>query len=497
MQPSPEPTQVLGLLNASALKVTRDLVRGTTIYEGNVVAEFGQSKLFGDRLELDEILKTAHASGKVLVKDPEGQLTATDLYLSWGKDQNDLSATEIVVDLSGLHLRASQARISGQVYTFDRVFFTASNEKTPSYDIRASRIIYEPKVSIRLEHPRLDLFGVAVLALSKQKVSQAPGASGLGYPTATYRSDYGYGLTYGLGYAVDKLTVASFGFDVFTKRVPSYGAQVSHSLLAPGTSNQGDPSSEAYTDDRFSYGYFDYVAVGSPDAEFNLLGQNRNSIGISGYFNRLAVGRREEGKYTEPIEIALIRGGHLGGLTQLSHFRLQTIRSSDTGPFITRPQVDTSVEIPKLKLSEALWSVNRLDGSGNLGDHAYGWIRGQMGLFYKPNSVMTLGAAKIFSGESGVPDFPADRLFMNGGYHVRADLDFGATGFSYMLKFRNGGREYDNEYIVTQVAGPLNLSLTYRGFPSEYRIGIGLRIGTFLKSLSKRQNHDFATVPSR
>jgi len=225
-QLSGTPVASHGLLDVTAKSVTRDLIRKITVYDGNVVAKIGVTKVTAEHLELDEIQLTARAVGKAILTDPEGTISAAEIFVCWLPGQQGAKALGISANLTGLQLKASSAVIKDSVYQFDNVFVSGSNARHPIYDLRATRITYSPGVSIVYQNPKLDLFGQQVLATKTQKVSLSAGANQINLPTATYRSDYGYGLTYGLGFPIRNLTSASFGFDIFSKRLPSYGAQL-------------------------------------------------------------------------------------------------------------------------------------------------------------------------------------------------------------------------------------------------------------------------------
>jgi hypothetical protein len=131
-------------------------------------------------------------------------------------------------------------------------------------------------------------------------------------------------------------------------------------------------------------------------------------------------------------------------------------------------------------------TIGRVDTSQFLGKNGFGWVRAFAGLYFEPTPLLRVAGGVVTSKSFGTPDFFFDQLTAERGFHLRADLNLGATQISYLTKYDTRLKWYDREYIISQVAGCFEPFILYRQFPSDYRFGLRLRLDNFYDILQRR-----------
>jgi hypothetical protein len=144
-----------------------------------------------------------------------------------------------------------------------------------------------------------------------------------------------------------------------------------------------------------------------------------------------------------------------------------------------------SIGLPLWQFDPNLFCLSRIDTNYFAGN-GYGWVRGIMGLVYRPVSRWSLSAAGFSSIDAGHSLYLIDQLDAAHGYILRTDVNLGPTKFSYLTKFNPSLGWYDREYTVSQVAGAIEVFLISRRYPNEYNLGFRLRLDEFYDVIRRR-----------
>lgn len=421
------------------------------------------------------------AEGNVLLTDPDGTVKASRLEFNW--DLKTGSATDVEAKIAGVLIKAREALIAPGRYEL----LDAEGTSCPDiYYLRSRRVVIRPAEKAVIERPRFSVGPLRLPTLPNQSVSMDQRVTGFRLPTLSFRRGVGMGITWNSGILLDTRTALTAGFNVFPETLPSYGLEIARSDVPP-TRSTGLISPRSELSERFSYGYFENVTIKSPENEAGYLSAQRSTISLGSYWNQRALTRTGEARFSKLIDVAYERGGKRGDIAAVGQLRAQHIRQDD-GPFRSRLVAQAAVGLKPLAPAHGLSSLVRLDLRADLSeDSTFGWARLQLGAIFQPTRQIRIGAAYMLGAETGRAEFEVDRLYSTNAFHARADLDLGPTKVSYLAKYDFERKKwYDREYSISQVMGCLEPYVLWRQFPSDYRIGLRLRIDDFLGLLSRR-----------
>jgi hypothetical protein len=511
---APAPSAVVQQQPASTQRIDEDLivthhgftydpVTKTTIYTGGVVATYGLTTIRAERLELymGEAEQRGRATGNVTLEDPEANMSAEDLEFTWKTGARRGSAKNIRIQIGHAHIRAKEAILTPELWTFNEVEGTNCPQY---YWVKSPRLTLEPGKKGKLEDPSLHFFGRKLITLPDRNFNLDPRTQGVSIPSINFRRGQGLGVSWDAGFLLNEFTNLYANAGAFKGSYPGYGitatrtnisATKASAIITPGTE----------IGERFRFGYLESIEVDSPSQELRFLRTPRQSVSVSSVWNQGVGGRTFETSVSKALEGVYEVGGVLGGknvtrtdpdgektttleggLSYLGQVRLQHIRERG-GPFVSRAIGSGSVELPSIQLGPKLSTLTRIDTSQYLGKNAFGWVRGSAGLVYEPIPQLRLAGGLVVSKSVGTPDFQFDRLVAEQGFHLRADLNLGPTQISYLTKYDRTLKWYDREYIISQVAGCFEPFILYRQFPSDYRFGLRLRLDNFYDMLQRRQ----------
>jgi len=139
-----------------------------------------------------------------------------------------------------------------------------------------------------------------------------------------------------------------------------------------------------------------------------------------------------------------------------------------------------------VEIARNLRTLSRIDTDIFLGETNYEWVRGLAGLSYSPIHQLRFSGGAYYSQDSGTPYYPIDPLYSRVGYEARVDFDLGPTKFSYLQKYDDSMKWFDKEYTVSQVVGCFEPYLLYRQNPSDYQLGLRLRLDNLTDLLTQR-----------
>lgn len=151
-------------------------------YDDNngIVTATGDVQLLreGNRLRADKVVWNrrtgeVQASGNVSAIDPEGNIAVGDEIQITDSLKDGLVSNLLLVMQQGGRLAATKGQRAGTIYTLDHATYSPCAvegadgcPKTPSWQIKAVKVIYSPeRKRVSYRNARLELFGLPILAL--------------------------------------------------------------------------------------------------------------------------------------------------------------------------------------------------------------------------------------------------------------------------------------------------------------------------------------------
>jgi lipopolysaccharide export system protein LptA len=464
-----------------------DPVTDVFTFERGVVARYGPTTVRAERLVVDRRLRKAQATGNVRVEDPEAELSADNLDFSWDPLKRTGHAENVRARLANVNISAREANISPERWELLDVAGSSCGQRTPLYQIRTRRLVVTPGRSGRAERPNVYLLGRRILTLPDRSFSLDPRTQGFQFPAISYRRDGQVGVSWNSGFLVNSQTNLALNFSTFPNVRPGYGIIATRTFLpAEKSTDIVTPSSEF--SERFRYGFLENIQVRNPDQERRFLRTNRKAVSIASQFNQGVVGRRIDLSFSKPLEVV----GELGGAFRgdggyLTQARLQAIQRGGES-VNTRAVLIGSALLPSYSIAPGLNTLVRLDTTSFVGDDLFGWVRGLVGVTYKPLRQVTLSGGAVLAGEFGTATYrEIDPLYAKDGYVMRADVDLGTTRVGYMQKWDRRLGMYDREYYASQAIGCLEPFVLYRKYPGEYQLGLRFRLDEFYDLLRRRE----------
>ena len=470
-----------------------DPVRQIVVYTDGVAARFGPTIVLSDRLEIHhaEGEKYAIATGNVRLDDPEGSLKAHSLTLWYGPtkgpDGQIAVADRVQIEIAGVTASAESAVIKPDRWEFLNVEGTSCKRPVPLYTLRSKKVVILPGREARVERPRIRVLGLDLGSTPTRRFSLDRRDPGLQLPSVGFEPGAGFGVSWKSGLLLDDSSIVLGDFSTFPKRYPSYSATYARTFLPVEVSNAQIVARSELVE-RFNWSYFDNIQVGTPTSSRGFTHKLRNAVTAQTIWNTSSSARLDRERFSKAVDLVYERSGPVGGFGTNLQVRAQSIRRVGE-EFVERALVAGTISAPPLQLARGLSTDVRADLFGIAGErNAFGWIRTQAGIVYEPIPQFRLGAAFISAGETGTPDFVADRLVSRHAFHARADLNLGPTKISYLAKYDYDRKSwYDKEYSISQVVGCLEPFLVRREFPRQYALGVRFRFDDFFSLLERRK----------
>ncbi len=446
-------------------------------------ATYGPTTVSAQQILLDLESGEGEATGAVVLSDPEGTVTAEKLSFSW---IDHTGRAERVRFELGLHIAVAASSIDVQPHRWKLKDVSATNfaGDPPLYVLESPSVTIVPGRSALVKKPRFKLFGNTVLSSPwDARFTLDPREQGIPLPTISVREDGDFGFRWKGSRMIGAQDALSFRAKVYENRAPYYGIQLSRSTVGRAMTPIV-PQSEF--DTPFSYGYFDFVGVDSPEAEATSLGALRNTYSIGTEWNRRASARRGDQLFDKPVELVWEVGDTRFGVPMRGSLRAQRVvgETHDVNRLLT----SGALLAPSYEPLPGVRTHLRGDWFGTARDGGrYGWANLQAGATYQPWKELRLGGAYLLTEEFGTPDFLEDRPFTNRAWHVRGDLTLPSTSLSVLFKYDADRRRwFDTEYRIAQVIGSIVASVTVRGFPDSLQLGLELRLDELLRRLEGR-----------
>lgn len=481
-----------------------DTVRLIDTYEEGVVAKYGPTTITADRMEIHhaEGEKFGIARGNVHVDDPEGTIDA-DYVTFWygpnkGPDGQQAVASNVRIQVENITMRAEYAVIRPERWELYNVEGTNCRRRpVPLFTIKSKKIVLIPGKQGTAYRPHITVLGKDVLGLPTRRFSLDRRSPGIQMPSLSYKKDAGLGIAWSSGLLLDDESVLLGSFSSFPRQLPGYSLVYARSFV-PADLTTTKIAARDELDERFSWSYFDDIRITKPESSSGFAGRVRNSITAESSWNTGSTARLETEHFSKALDVAYEHSGPAKGFGFYWQVRGQAIRrEGEDESFISRGLATATLQVPKFNFSPKLFTDIRFDVSGKGGGAgAFGWVRGQAGLIYRPIPQLTLGAAYVAGAQGGRPDFVSDELVSKNAMHLRADINLGPTQISYLAKYDVNGRGwYDKEYSISQVVGCLEPFITRREFPRDYVLGIRLRFGNLFDMLQRRKQTRTKPVP--
>lgn len=482
----PHIRQVYGDLTVEAQ--TAIFTKGQVTFEKGVRATFASEVLTADTLTLYPPDEKGVASGHVILHDPAGLLSADDLNFSWKPGAKGGTGQNAHLDLAGVMIDAqTYESIPGNPPTeiFTNVVGTScARERTPLYTIHSPKVIFIPGKEGIIRHPTLYLFGRRIITLPTHHFTLDPRVKGIPLPGLAFGKGK-FGILWAPSEFIDSRTALSMNVRAFRGEHFTADAYASRSFLSADKSTTLiTPHSDL--SERFTTSYFDSIRVAGPDVGQSNLRASRNVLSVGSSWNHSSTNDRFHDIYSKLLEGVYEVGGPVGRYGYQASVRAQDIRINDD-PFHARLVGAGSLGSPSYRIRDNLFATARLDASSFLGPTAFGWLRGEAGLYTTPTKWLTLAAGYGHGIEAGKALFPADRLVIRSEAMGRADFNLGPRQLSLLFKRDFDRGKWYREYKISQIVGCLQAFVVARQFPRSYQLGVTLRIDDFLSILHSRK----------
>ena len=465
--------------------ISEDPKRQKWVFENGVRIEMGVTTVTADHLEVDLSNQTGSARGHVRVYDPAGTVDADNLELRWMLNGQHAHAEHAFLRVGSSRLKAGSADLGPDLWVFHDVELTTSRAQPAWYEVHSRTLTIKPGKTGKIEKPSLYILGTKILTFPTRNFNLDRRSEGLTIPGFNYNHQYGLGVSWGGGFLLDHRTDLAFALGIFPTARPGYGATITRSLLQDSESSRIlTPFSDL--GERFSYGYLENISISSPESEEAILKSPQKSIAVDSVWNQSLSDRGTSAPFSKAAELVYEVGGGAGSIGYVSQLRTQMIREFGQA-YQERAILVGDIGLPPVAILPHLRTISRIDSDLFFGRQQYGWARGFLGLAFSPVPQLRLSTGGYFSGAAGNAQYAIDPLYSKTGYSVRADLNLGPTKFSYLQKFDGHLGWFDKEYVFSQVVGAFEPFILYRKNPSDYQLGLRLRLDDLTDLFNKRK----------
>ncbi len=457
---------------------------GVDAFDQGVTVRFDVSTITADHVEVDQTQRHAKASGHVHLDDPVATVDADNLEIWWSPDARRGYAENAIIKIGSSTIKARTLDIGPKEWVLTDAVGSTSRAHPAWYEVHSRKVIIKAGKDGKIVKPTLYILGQKIVTLPDRSFNLDQRSEGLTFPGLNYRQDQGLGVSWGGGFLLNHSTDLAFSFGAFPTSLPGYSVSVAHSLLPDEKpTTLITPASDL--GERFFYGFLDSVAVSTPTSEDRYIRSPRESVSADSVWNQTTPERDIADSYSKSLEGVYEQGGAVGPFGYMAQGRIQSIRELGQ-PFTDRALLVGTLAPPAINLAPNLRTLLRVNTNVFLGSSEYGWVRGEAGLSYLPLKQIRLSAGAYFSQDAGMPTYAIDPLSQKNGYVMRADFDLGPTKISYMLKYDDSQKWFDREYCISQVVGCFEPFLLYRQNPSDYQLGLRLRLDDLTDLITKR-----------
>ncbi|MHB8635422.1 MAG: hypothetical protein ACYC96_03000 [Fimbriimonadaceae bacterium] len=458
----------------------------------NAVLSYGATVVTADQIDIYPNGKgggeagTGFAHGHVQLSDPIGTLSADEATFNWINHTGE--ASNAVIQVEGVHITAARVQIGRAQWTLEEVRMGVARGRPIAY-ATASRAVVRPGTGITFYSFEPDLLGMRMGGVHHLDIgfNTERGLGGDRYPSPSWSGDGGFGARYLPRYLINDRTAVAGAVTVTQSALPSYSLEFARSYLAAGEAH-GLVVPGSDLDPRFAFGYFDGVGIDSPTQEHEEISYRRFNVGVGAFYDVQAFDRKGNEVFAKPFEATAERAfGMPKGyalLTDNTFEQVHVLGGSDHDRYLNL----TTVAFPLIRLAPTLTSRFRIDEAAYLNpSSAFGWAHAQLGLIYRPNERLRVGAAYNAAKQFGAALYQSDELYSLDSLDLRTDVQFGPHRVSLLAKYDADRRRwYDAEIAVFQTVGPLQFFARYRSFPSQVVFGGEVRLDSVINELQKR-----------
>jgi len=461
-----------------------DFGSGKWTFDNGVIVDYDVTEVRADHVDIDVKGQVGSASGHVQLDDPVATVRASKLEFSWNPTGRHGHADDADVHLGSTHIKAKTLDLGPTLWVMTEVEITTSRANPPWYELHTPYMTIKPGQSGRMKKPTLYLLGHKIVTGPDRSFNLDQRSEGLTFPGLNYSRQYGLGASWGGGFLLNHATDIAFSVGAFPNTRPGLGISVSKSFLSD-TKPTALLTPESDWGERFSHGFMDNIAVSTPESADRYMRSPRQTISVDTVWNQFLIDRGTNNTYNKAGEVVYELGGPLGAYGYVSQFRLQTLQEFGT-PLVTRGEFVDALGAPAIKLTSNLRTLARIDSDVFVGGHEFGWVRGFAGLSYLPIPQLRVSGGGYYSQQAGSPQYPIDPLYSKAGFALRADLNLGPTKLGFLQKYDETGKWFDKEYTISQVVGCFEPYLLYRKNPSDYLLGLRLRLDNLTDLMSQR-----------
>lgn len=477
-------------LTIEAMEITENLETGLVRASGGVVATFGETKLTANELVIDQLKESFTATGDVVMHDPEGELSAQSFTYGWTSatgSGDDVKLRVGTVSISGGHMAVKPgATPEKRIYQIENASLMLTDLGS-SNGLTAERLTIYPGERAVAERVTFNVLNVPIGPISTYTFNLDERVSGFNLPEITNRRGLGLGITINGSFLIDKQNAFAYSMGVFPSAYPSWEGRVIRSFL-PSDEDPSQISPRSDLGERAERSYLSDVRVNSLEEEYNYLRSPKDRISIATAFNVQTYGREPEAKQvSKAFEVTYERGNKYGAFGYLATLDFHRIRPDGQSGWTDRLYGIFTVGGPKVEISPGLFFTSRADMIGTLSeDNAFAIARAEAGLVAKIGDSLTIGGAYVLAEEMGQPDFDFDQLGYGNALHGRIDLRFEGLKLSVLTKYNLRTHDwFDTEYELAYAMGSFEPFLVRREFPSDFRIGVRLRLDSFRSLLDR------------
>lgn len=432
----------------------------------------------------------AYAIGKVQITDPDIDVSVSEVWFSFDEKNKPTDsvarAKNFYTKVDTAWIRAESAELIGTVWYMKNLSFSTSDRKTPYYQVNARELVFEPGKRGTARKVRFEVLGTSLPTIPSATFSLDQRRRATQLPQISVRQREGVGVAWGGNFELGANSQLTTNIGAFPRIIPTYDLQVAFSKIPAKESGFNQLRSMDDFGERSMFSFFGNIFVNSIQNPKEIMDVKRNLFTVGTAVNVGTFGRVTDFQktYTRFFEAVIERGGKQGNWATFFQTRAQYVgeQGGDRTPRLatTASFASPITELGRLKLGA------RFDFAGFLDQNNHAWFGGEGGVSYSANRFLDLSVGAYGYQNIGTPFFAGDQFQSNQGYVIRGDIKGKATNFSILFRYDPTQGWFDRQYRFTQVVGPIEPVIIYRGSPNFYQIGLNFRIDNILGILQNR-----------
>jgi hypothetical protein len=445
-------------------------------------------ELLADEIVADERAHTIEAHGHVLLIDPIGILTASEL--SYDYEERHGWAREATVHAQGAVFRAETVEMRDTEWIALHGSATTCDVDPPHYRVGFEKVSIRPGVRAKLYRCDISILGWRLVRVPWLTVSLARRTNQLSLPSVGYNKRTGFRVGWRNEFELRPRLGLVTEIGAFERSKPERRELVSYSLLDPrGQDVVATPDTEE--GERFTYSHIDNVNVESPEEEDRRL-RSRRVVFFFENSSNLPVNARIEGDLivSKDWEVGLQVNGDAGRLFGSVSLRTGRTTESPGGITVDRTALQGVVSGGSLWVSPQIAFRPRIDGAlfRYQNDSLYGWWRPVAEAVYEPTDRFRLSLAYVRTLTGGSAGLRFDQPVRERTMQARADARLGKLGISVLTKYDlDAEYTFDVEVGIRYLLHCVEPQIVWRENPGEFRLGIRIPTIDLLDTLTHKR----------